>query len=164
MVMLNSSLLLIYILICGAEDLHTRRISLPISLVFAAAGICMCVLLDRRPSEVLLAALPGAMMLALSLLTRGCIGTGDAVVTAVCALFLGFRELLGCVLLSLWLSGVAALLILAAAMFKRTAEQTGELTGPKGNRAMLPYVTFLMLPMAVHCAGILAAELNHLKV
>ncbi len=182
MALLNSSLLLIYILICGAEDLHTRSISLMISLVFGAAGALMCVLLHRSAAEVALAVLPAAVIFALSVLSGGCIGSGDAIVAAVCAFYIGFEELVSCLLTALWLSGGAALLILVSRRFRSPATQTGKDRKAADRTGMeqtdtdqkaaerkekeaegLPYVTFLMLPLSFLTARTLLSELQLLS-
>lgn len=78
------------------QDLRTRSISLEVLAGGAAAGIITCIWKERLPGEIVLAMIPGIMLLLIGMLTRGLLGEGDGWFFIVSGFFLGWQE---CVML-----------------------------------------------------------------
>ena len=128
-------LLILYVLICAAQDIRDRRISLCLSCIVGTAGFLLCAFSGRAPGELLLAQLPALLLYLLGRLT-GCIGSGDAVVLSVCGFFFSAGGIAVSLLAAVFLCGAAALLL----SFRRIVSGKG-LRG-KG----LPFAAFLALP------------------
>ena len=78
------------------QDLRTRSISLEVLAGGAAVGIITCIWEERLPGEIVLAMIPGIMLLLIGMLTRGLLGEGDGWFFIVSGFFLGWQE---CVML-----------------------------------------------------------------
>ena len=151
----NYTILLVYALICAEEDLRTRQISIYLSVAFGIAGAVLCLARGREPAELLSALLPCAAMTVISLLTRGSLGAGDALFAGVCALFLPVREMIYVVLVSLWLSGMAALVIVASGMITAGSRRNAAIPvcggasgrNRKGAVRTIPYITVMLVPI-----------------
>ena len=78
------------------QDLRTRSISLEVLAGGAAVGIITCIWKERLPGEIVLAMIPGIMLLLIGMLTRGFLGEGDGWFFIVSGFFLGWQE---CVML-----------------------------------------------------------------
>ena len=78
------------------QDLRTRSISLEVLAGGAAVGIITCIWKERLPGEIVLAMIPGIMLLLIGMLTRGLLGEGDGWFFIVSGFFLGWQE---CVML-----------------------------------------------------------------
>lgn len=136
-------LLIIYAAICAAEDIKTRRISLLMSAVFAAAGALLSAFTGRSPGDILLAQAPAAMVFAASAITGGCVGKGDALLLAVCGLYLSAEKTVVTFAAGLGCCAVYSLfvIVLGACRAKN-----------KNNRESLPFAAFMFIPAAA--AGI----------
>ena len=104
----------VFLWMAAIPDFKTRRIPVWIPAVFLAAAAaadlfppavmfagrllpsvsaaeqCLSSMLDRR--DLLAGAVPGAVLLLISLLTRGKIGEGDGICLLVCGLFVGITQ------------------------------------------------------------------------
>ena len=74
------------------QDLRTRSISLEVLAGGAAVGIITCIWKERLPGEIVLAMIPGIMLLLIGMLTRGLLGEGDGWFFIVSGFFLGWQE------------------------------------------------------------------------
>ncbi len=132
-----------YTLLCGAEDLKKRTISLKWSLVFAAAGVMVCVAGHRDLAGFLKALLPGTGALGLSMLTKGDVGRGDALYLAVCALFADVGLIVRMVVTSMILCSVAAMIMIVKG-YGLCREMKKE---------SLPYLTFMIPALIISLAA-----------
>ena len=76
------------------EDLKERQIHLPFTGLFVLLGIIRAVLIRRPFSGMAAAVLPGAVLFLAAFASRGGIGPGDGLMTAVLGLFLPLEEVL----------------------------------------------------------------------
>ncbi len=107
-----------YTVLCGLEDFRKRQIRTGRSMLFACLGVFVSVLLGRNWAEIGQALLPGLVFLALSRVSRGSIGPGDAVYLLVCAAYTDMERLLLMIVFSLLLSAAAALCIIVRGTFQ----------------------------------------------
>lgn len=135
-------LLTVYTLLCGAEDLKRRTISLKWSLAFAAAGTIICVTGHRDLAALLKALVPGAGVLGLSMLTNGAVGRGDAMYLAVCALFADVELIVRMVVTSMILCAVAAMIMIVK----------GYTVCREMKKESLPYLTFMIPALIISLA------------
>lgn len=82
-------LYLLLLFVCAWQDKKQRQISWWLLLLFFLSGVAAFWLRRGLSAMFLLDLLPGLLLFALSLLTQGAVGQGDAVVLAAAGLFLG---------------------------------------------------------------------------
>ena len=109
------------------QDIRKREILLLPTLLTGIAGIHFH-FSEGRISSIALSLLPGILLLLCSLVTRGAIGGGDAVLTAAVGAWTGFSEITVTVLLAL------ALVPVAAGLFRAVGKRRKE----------LPFVPFIL--------------------
>ena len=126
--------LTIYTILSGLEDLYKREIHTGRSMLFAGTGLLFSLLLGRNLIEIGQALLPGLVFLALSKISRGSVGMGDAIYLLVCAAYTDLERLLWMIAFSLLLSAVGALCIIARGTFQCT----------KMKYKTIPYLTFMI--------------------
>lgn len=132
-------LVVIYMLISAFQDIRYRRISLKLSVIFAVCGAICCIAGHREMTDLGMALLPGIVILALSLISGGCVGIGDAVFVMVCALYMEPGQLMIAVLAG-W--GACAAAALAIVLLSGAGCINRSRTG-------LPYTAFAAVPAAV---------------
>ena len=121
---------LIMLLFFAVQDLRSRSISLAAAAVFAFAALVLAFLYPHGDfPSVITALLPGASLGLFSVLTRGGIGSGDAVAVCLLGLCLSFYEVALSLLAGLMLSFLYAVFLLAARRGK--------------NRTAFPFLPFL---------------------
>ncbi len=130
---------IIYMGISAAEDLRSRTISLRISLVFAVIGFILGLHEGRELTSIMQALSIAVMILIISLLTRGAVGIGDAVIVGVCAMYLDAEELLLCVVSAWLMCAFTALFIIAA------STMSGRRTSARGRG--LPFAVYMLPPI-----------------
>ena len=111
------------------EDLKERQIHLPFTGLFVLLGLIRAVLIRRPFSGMAAAVLPGAVLFLAAFASRGGIGPGDGLMTAVLGLFLPLEE----VLLMLAISFLCAGLYAGALLMRR-----------RGGGTAFPFAPFLM--------------------
>ncbi len=105
--MIRELLLGILLAICAAEDQKTGRLRLSVLAIFAAAGIaCFIILQPFGLWEGLSGLMIGLLFAALSLITEGKIGMGDAFLIAVAGIYLGGWESAALTMGALFLSAL----------------------------------------------------------
>ena len=104
----------LYTLLSAYEDIRNREISLLQALIFAAAGSILSILNHRALSDMLTAFIPAIVIYALSRLTAGSVGTGDAIFTGVCALYQDCISLCICVAVAWGMCALTSLVIIAS--------------------------------------------------
>lgn len=123
--------MLLYLLAAAAADIRTRKVSLRLAALFAAAAVIMQVMWQGLSVGSWLAgALPGLFLLILGWGTLGAVGYGDGVALLVCGSFLGFWGCLEVFLLGLFLSCPVSLFFIVTRRADRKTE--------------LPFVPFLL--------------------
>ena len=132
-------LLIAYMFISAAQDIRYRKISLKLSMFFAVCGVICCISEHREITELFKALLPGMGILALSLISGGCVGIGDAVFVMVCALYMDPGQVMLAVTAGWGVCAVAALVII---ILRGTGFVCASHTG-------LPYTVFAAVPAAV---------------
>ena len=112
------------------EDLKERQIHLPFTGLFVLLGIIRAVLIRRPFSGMAAAVLPGAVLFLIACVSRGGIGPGDGLMTAVLGLFLPLEE----VLLMLAISFLCAGFYAGVLLMRR-----------RGGETAFPFAPFLMI-------------------
>ena len=132
-------LLMLYAIHSAAEDARFRQIGLRASILFAAIGVALSFVMGRGLFSLVKAMLPGIAILIMSVLTRGAVGIGDAVFTAVCACYLEPAQLCFCVALAWIMCAFTALVIIAKDMLTLQRNACA--------KQGLPFATYMLLPI-----------------
>lgn len=120
----------LFLLIEGMRDFKYKKISMRSVIIFAVLGVMMQWFLDSEPWKNLAGGiLIGAGLWLLAWATREKIGYGDAYVVAVIGVYLGWKESLCLLLISLMFTSAFAIILLIAQKVKKKSE--------------LPFVPFL---------------------
>ncbi len=120
----------LFLLIEGMRDFKYKKISMRSVIIFASLGVMMQLFLDSESWKNLAGGiLIGAGLWLLAWATRKKIGYGDAYVVAVIGVYLGWKEGLCLLLISLMLTSAFAIILLIAQKVKKKSE--------------LPFVPFL---------------------
>lgn len=123
--------LYIYLIICTATDIKTKKISLKICLIFLLLGFLINIFLLKTTVSILLYNLiPGICLLFFSILTKGSIGCGDALILIIMSFYMRFPSILIILFLSL-LSASAFSIILIIKKYSR-----------KYSLPFAPFITF----------------------
>lgn len=129
---LMRTILLIILLVCGIQDIRNKKISLwiiSLGALLTVAGIILCGSLSV--AETIGGMGVGAVVLLISMVTKGKIGLGDGLILCVTGLVLGFWgniELFG---LALLLAAVVSIFLLVFQLANR--------------KKSIPFVPFLFL-------------------
>lgn len=102
---------ILFITICAWEDLRYRRIRIIWYILFGLIGICLNAAQESIFWSWMTAAWPGGVLLILSKLTDGAIGTGDAWLIIVSAFYINAGQLLLIVGIAFFLSFIWALFL-----------------------------------------------------
>ena len=122
-----------YSLLSAYEDIRHREISLLQAFIFAVTGSIF----------TLAAFIPAIVIYALSKLTRGSVGTGDAIFTGVCAFYLDCISLCVCIAFAWGMCAITSLVIIASGCMKAG-------TRYKYCRG-LPFVAYMLPPISIIC-------------
>ena len=97
----------------AASDLFTMTISNRVSLLLAGGFLVLAVASGMGPTDILLHAGAGAVVLAIAFLcfAMGCVGGGDAKIAAAAALWFGFAHLMNYLLYASLFGGALTLLL-----------------------------------------------------
>lgn len=130
---------LAFLVLAGVQDLRTRTVSRYLLLLGAAAALAVVVCMGIQGwADViprLLAALPGALLLALAWMTQGQIGTGDGICVMITGLLVGTPMIY---------------LVLMASLVFSSIWAAGLLVTRRGTRhSRMPWLPFLAAGMAV---------------
>ena len=112
------------------QDLRTRSISLEVLAGGAAVGK------ERLPGEIVLAMIPGIMLLLIGMLTRGLLGEGDGWFFIVTGFFLGWQECVMLLISGQIFCGIFGLAIMVGAQIGTGRENIRKLR--------LPFLPFLL--------------------
>lgn len=101
MLLLREVIFYIYGLISAFEDIKYRSIGiLPGGIAFAV-GTILFFITGGKPADFLLSLIPGALILIMSVLSRGRIGLGDAMFISVSGVFMGMEKTV-CIVIAAW--------------------------------------------------------------
>ncbi len=119
------------ILVEGIRDLYKRKISMVSILLFGIFGIMIQLphIKENWPG-IVGGIFIGVIIYGLSKLTKGKIGEGDGWILMVTGIFLGFRNNIMLLLLSLWVAAAVSIFLLLLKKAKRKTE--------------LPFVCFMI--------------------
>ncbi len=127
-------ILLLWLIWMSIYDIKSRRIPWILLGMGAVLSAISCVVIGEKfPSEIgrmLVGLLPGMLLLALSVCTK-LVGMADGIVLACLGVSGGFQKVLSTWLLSLFLSGVYSVILLALRKANR--------------RTKIPYMPFLTI-------------------
>ncbi len=133
-------LLLGILLFTGYKDWKEQKVSLEILILGGTAGIVIgTVCKEPGAKEMICGAILGGLVLALALISKEAVGIGDGIILIVSGIILGYRALLELILISLMLTGTAALFLIVV---KR-----------KGRTYRLPFIPFLLAAYLLYLAG-----------
>lgn len=113
--MWNEAVVMSMLALCTAQDMKKRQIRLNFVLVFGILGVFFHMLWRMLSiGNILLGMSVGAALLLLSVLTKGGIGVGDALILIVTGIYLGLEKnlelfLFGLFLCSMWSLGLLVL-------------------------------------------------------
>lgn len=122
----------------SVRDVRRHMVWVPGMVLLGGAGV-LSAMISFNWQEVLCGILPGILLYGLSRVSRGAIGEGDALVFAVCGIYLGLEK----DLLLLWLSLFLAMLAGSFLLLRK-----------KGNRkTRIPLVPFVAAGYMILLAG-----------
>ena len=113
------------------KDLRTREVSMLTVGIFAVCGVVRACLMGNVCMEWAAAIGIGAVVIALSIITKGAVGMGDGFIMLALGTVLSFRELLGTFLLGLVCCSIWGIILLFLPRTRRKME--------------IPFVPFLLL-------------------
>lgn len=142
MLLLREVIFYIYGLISAFEDVKQRSIGiLPGGIAFAV-GTILFFITGGKPADFLLSLIPGALILIMSVLSRGRIGLGDAMFISVSGVFMGMEKTV-CIVMAAWFA--CAITGLFACLWRFVSG---------GFKTMsIPFVTVFFLVMAADKAA-----------
>lgn len=123
------------------EDWKKRSVRIDALLLGAAAGILLSAILQRDGKELLTACIPGLVLTALSLCSKGALGIGDGIAALVLGLFLPIGPVMCVLLIAL---GIAA----AVSLFVIVKKACG---GKASLKRGLPFLSFFLPGLLVAC-------------
>ena len=142
MLLLREVIFYIYGLVSAFEDIKHRSIGiLPGGLAFAV-GTALFFIAGGTAADYLLSLIPGALILIMSVLSRGRIGLGDAMFIIVSGVFMGVEKTV-CIVIAAWF--VCAFIGLFACIWRFTSDRVKTMS--------LPFVTVFFLVMATDKAA-----------
>lgn len=127
---LKETAVIVFLAVNGWQDMKTKRIFLPLTIVFGMLGGVCSVLMGRSLSELLLSCSVGGMFMGLSILTRGKVGMGDGWILLALGTMLTLGELWIALGLGMLFTAVPAMVMLIILK--------------KGRNTELPFVPFLL--------------------
>ena len=104
-------LLLSYSSVCAYMDLKTRRIRLDLSIIAAASGTAIALLTHEDLFKLSISIVPGILLCAVSIISNGAIGIGDAIFLTVCGFYLHADRIIVLIILSWLIAAVISLFI-----------------------------------------------------
>lgn len=135
--MIMKSIAFLFLAICAVTDIRSRKISLGIAGLFAAAGLVLIIAgMGVRPLDAIGGAMIGVGMLGLAKITEEKIGYGDGVMTGVTGLFLGLFPNFALLCLAAFFSGLYGIVMV---LFKKADKDT--------ELAMAPFLTLALVVM-----------------
>ena len=106
-------ILYIYLIICTVTDMKTKKISLKICLVFFLLGFLINIFLFKTAVPILLYNLiPGICLLFFSILTKGAVGCGDALILIIMSFYMQSVSILMILFLSLLAASVFSIVLI----------------------------------------------------
>lgn len=117
--MLREILPFILLLQATYTDIKRREISVMVLLIFGFLSI-LCLVFGMRINtlDFILGVMPGIVLAIISIITKGELGMGDAIVILVLGAYFGFVEICEILLFALLFSALFSILLL---IFKRTS-------------------------------------------
>lgn len=92
------------------EDILHRRIFIQWLVYFAVAGILCSMIIIKQPfTMMVLGAIPGLVILVISIIFRGSIGLGDGLLLMVSGIYLGVAGIIRIIVYAVFLSAFCAL-------------------------------------------------------
>lgn len=129
--MWNEAVVMSMLALCTAQDMKKRQIRLNFVLVFGILGVFFHMLWRMLSiGNILLGMSVGAALLLLSVLTKGGIGVGDALILVVTGIYLGLEKNLELFLFGLFLCSMWSLCLLVLRK--------------KSRKDSIPFVPFLL--------------------
>ena len=117
---MQNIILLILLMICAAEDLKRKEVTVTYILLFGIIGVILHLFFPScSVYSMLWGLLLGIVIMALSLLTSGSIGMGDGILLTVTGVYLGGYANLELFLTGMFLAGIWALVLLVGKKKKR---------------------------------------------
>ncbi len=121
----------------GIQDALYMKIHKWMAYVFAISGLIASIIL-RSPANIALSAIPGLILLIISIATKEKIGLGDCVTVIGLGLWTGTRVTLLSVFIGIGLSSVVSIIYMAIIKIK----------GLSGKKA-IPFIPFLLCGLVV---------------
>jgi len=129
--MIQRWIVLLMLVACSRQDILHRRILVKWLVYFAiAGGFCWIILIKQPITMLILAIIPGFVMLFFSFVSRGSIGQGDGILLMILGLYLGTAATVRIIVYSVFLSAFYALYL----YFGKN----------KGKDYEMPFVPFLL--------------------
>lgn len=134
---------------CALQDVWKKEIRLVTYLIFTIIGGITACVYPLEPFAFLLGLLPGIGLLLLVRLLPGSIGGGDALYFLTAAFYWPLKSLAALLLLSVCLSGIAALGLFVKSVVSGPAavamQETEDSVSPR--KQTLPYLCFVLLAL-----------------
>lgn len=142
MLLLREVIFYIYGLISAVEDIKQRSISAGAGGLAFAIGTVLFFITGGKAADYLLSLLPGTIIFIMSVLSRGRIGSGDAMFITVSGVFTGVEKTV-CIAITAWF--LCAIIGLFACL--------GRFVSGGSKTMSFPFVTVFFLVMAADKAA-----------
>ncbi len=129
----------VFLGICTVTDIREKAVNLWVILVFLISGAALVPFSGTGAEEVILGLIPGALLLLLSFVTKGAVGTGDGLALAVTGILLGPLWNLKLFMTALFLTAVFSAVLLIIRKCGRDSE--------------LPFLPFLFVSFLLTSVG-----------
>lgn len=103
----------LFMTICAVQDKRERAVRDSVYVLFSILGIICSVLSERNFFNILLAFIPGIVLLMISKLSGEALGMGDALFYMVSAMYIDIRVVFIMLLVSMFICGIISLFIIA---------------------------------------------------
>lgn len=132
--------MLVFLAICTFFDIRSRQINGIFCAAVAAVALVSVILFKKDDIAVYAAGvIPGAVLLVVSVITRGAVGEGDAAMTAVLGLACGITR--------------AVIMLLGAFMICGAVSGVMLISGKFGRNYALPFAPFLLASAVIVCTA-----------
>lgn len=121
----------IWLGIQGCLDFKYKEIPIWLSLLGGGIGVLFCVIEERNIRNMLIACVPGIIVLIFSWITKEVIGYGDGMVLLVMGAYMPIAQILSIGMLAFCLAGIVALILLV--LFRKKGKE------------QIPFIPFLFI-------------------
>ncbi len=104
---------MLFMVICAIQDKRERAVKDSVYVLFSILGLIFGIFSERSFFNIISAFIPGMLLVVISRLSGEALGMGDAFFYLVSAMYLDIGSILIMLLISMFICGIIALLVIA---------------------------------------------------